>query len=247
MNGIRPEEHVSVSFIAAVTRQRPRDIHERGGVQGNVLQSRGDITAEVLDIEQRRSNIVELRFQLPPQDGWRAQVQREALAAPRAPECNSVAGAGSGVARRRRGFAPLPSRVGYSNKVCREVAAVHRGHVARLQWTEIAGVVPVVEVAAKTLQATHGLERGFKPLHRFEGSNPAKVPGADNGEQVEAEIGGRGSMRQDRLGIFLEVVGRQHLIFCRDEGLEESPRAARDQAKCARIRDRYREVTRYTR
>ena len=40
-----------MSFIAAVTCQRPRDIHERGGVQGNVLEWRGDITADVLDIK----------------------------------------------------------------------------------------------------------------------------------------------------------------------------------------------------
>ena len=130
MDSIRPEEDVSVNFIAAVTGQRPCDIHECVGVQRNVLEWNGDITAAGLDIEQRRGNILEVLFQLPPQDGRCTQFSRERLQR-LARQIHSVANAGSERTRRSR-VTPLAHRVSYSNKVCGEVAAVHRGHVARL-------------------------------------------------------------------------------------------------------------------
>src|SRR5208283_3369592 len=43
------------------------------------------------------------------------------------------------------------------------------------------------------------------------------------------------SMRQDRSRIFLEVVGRQHMVIRRNKGLEIAPCAARDQSQCSGI------------
>ena len=181
-------------------------------------------------------------LELPPQQWTACAGGQEALPAPRgrgatrprtpAAELPGVAGT----------LQPLPGRIGHGDEVCGEVAAVHGRNVARLQRTQIAGVVPVVEVAANTLEALHGFERCFQPLHRLDGSDPAEIPGADDGQQVEADIRGRGSMGQHRARVLLEVVRRQHVIFCRDEGLEVPPRAACDQAQCERVRIGYREV-----
>lgn len=38
-------------------------------------------------------------------------------------------------------------------------------------------------------------------------------------------------MRDDRLRVFLIVVGRQPVVFISDESLKEAPRAARDTAR----------------
>ena len=65
--------------------------------------------------------------------------------------------------------------------------------------------------------------------------DPAEVARADRRQEIEAEIGRRGPMRDDRLRVLLEVVRRQHVVRRRDEGLEEAPGAPRDQAQRAGV------------
>ena len=55
-------------------------------------------------------------------------------------------------------------------------------------------------------------------------------------EQIEADIGRRGAMRDDRRGIFLEIIRRKIVIVRRNEGLEEPPGPSRDQPQGANVR-----------
>ena len=110
-----------------------------------------------------------------------------------------------------------------------QIAAVDGGHVFRIERAQIARVVPIVEMAAEALQTAHRRERRLQPLDRLAGSDPAEVASADDGKEIEAEIGRRRPMRDRRRRIVLEIVGRQHVVGRRDESLEEPPGAARGQ------------------
>ena len=122
----------------------------------------------------------------------------------------------------------------------RQIAAVHGGDVARVQRAKIPRVVPVVEMTAKPLQAAHRRERRFQSLDGLQRAGPAKVAGADRRQQVQAEIGGRGAMGQNRPRVLLEVVRRQHVVVRRNERLEVAPGAPRDQSQgaCVRVGER---------
>src|SRR5579872_6852120 len=54
-------------------------------------------------------------------------------------------------------------------------------------------------------------------------------------------------MSEHRLWFFLKIVRRKHVILRRDEGLEETPSAARDQAQALPVRDRERIVNGFSR
>src|SRR5579864_489944 len=113
----------------------------------------------------------------------------------------------------------------------RQVAAVHGRDVARLQRTQVACVVPVVEMTAMLLKTPHRRDSRFQPLQGLARSYPAEVAGTNGGKQIQAEVGGGGSMRQDRSRIFLEVIRRQHLVIRRNKRLEVAPGAAGDQSQ----------------
>ncbi len=49
-------------------------------------------------------------------------------------------------------------------------------------------------------------------------------------------------MCQDRLRIFLEVIGRQHMVVRRNKGLEVAPGATRNQSQCLRVGIRNRQA-----
>ena len=84
------------------------------------------------------------------------------------------------------------------------------------------------------------VERGFHPVHVFVRADPAEIVRRDHRQQVQTEVGRRGPMRQHGLRVFLEVVGRKHVIFRRHKGLEEAPGAAGDQSERASRRRRER-------
>ena len=126
-----------------------------------------------------------------------------------------------------------------------QIAAIHRRDILRVQRAKILRVVPVIEVAAEPLQVAHGRECRFQPVYGLGHPGPPEVAGADRGEQVKAEIGGRGPVRDCRLRVFLEIVRREHVICCRHESLEEAPGAARDQPQCARVCIRDRQAPRH--
>ena len=95
-------------------------------------------------------------------------------------------------------------------------------------------------MATEALKAAHRCERRFQALDSIGRSRPSEVASADRGEQIEAEIGGRGPVSEYGRWVFLEIVRWQHVVRHRNEGLEVAPRAARDQPQGVRVgfRDR---------
>ena len=132
---------------------------------------------------------------------------------------------------RNRDSDPLTARIGDSDEVCGQVAAVDRGNIRRFEGPQVARVIPVVEVAAESLQSLHGRKRRLQALDDLQRSGPAEVARADGAQQIQADIRRRGSMRDDGLRIFLKVVRRQHVIRRGHERFEVAPGATRDQAQ----------------
>ena len=121
-----------------------------------------------------------------------------------------------------------------------EIPAVHRRYVPGVERTAVSRVVPVVEVAAEALEAGHRLERGLEPLDGVDGPEPAKIVGGHGGQQIEPEVRRRRAVRHHRVRLFLEVVGRQGVVFGADERREEPPGPAGDQPEGSRIPGRER-------
>ena len=113
----------------------------------------------------------------------------------------------------------------------REIAAIDRRDVFRIQRAQIKRAVPVVEMPPEALKPVHRLERCLQALQGLVHPNPTEIAGGDHGQQVEPEIGRRRPVRNHRHRLFLKIVGRKHVILRRDEGLKEAPSPARDQAQ----------------
>ena len=60
--------------------------------------------------------------------------------------------------------APFRAGIGERDQMAREIAAVDRRDVGRLERPQIARVVPVEEVAVEALQPLHGRQRRLEPL-----------------------------------------------------------------------------------
>ena len=93
-----------------------------------------------------------------------------------------------------------------------QIAAVDGGYVSWLERSKIARVVPVVEVTAHALQATHRRERRLKTIDRLTSPDPTEIASANDRKKIEADIGRRGPMRDRRRRIVLKIVGRQHVV-----------------------------------
>ncbi len=63
--------------------------------------------------------------------------------------------------------APFLARIGDCEQVCSQIAAIDRGDILRFERSQIARVIPVVEVAAKSLQSLHGRQRCFRGARCF--------------------------------------------------------------------------------
>src|SRR5216683_1171544 len=116
-----------------------------------------------------------------------------------------------------------------------EISAVHRRDILGFERAQIAGGVPVVEMAAESLEAIHRGERRVEALGHLVRAGPSEVVRGDYGEKIESEIGWRGAMGNNRLRVFLEVVGREQVVLGGDELLEKTPGAAGGKAE--RVRD----------
>ncbi len=232
---LRPAEQVGASGVAAFAGQRAGDVGGGVGVRDQHREPLGDTDRRHRHRFERGGEPVERLVELLPGHGLRAPVLGER---PQrlAGERERVRDPGEPLRFQHRTLDPLATGPVERDQMTREIAAVHRGDVLRVERPQVLRVVPVVEVAAEALEAAHRLERRLETLDGVERAEPAEVAGGDRGEQVEAEVRRRRAVRHHRAGIFLEVVRREHVVRGRDEGLEEAPGAARDAAQRAHVR-----------
>ena len=92
-----------------------------------------------------------------------------------------------------------------------EIAAVHRGDIARLERPQVLRVVPVVEVAAVGGMRASVPRVASMRSERVAQPAPAEVARRDDRQQVQADVGRRGAVRDHRPRVLLEIVGRQML------------------------------------
>ena len=90
-----------------------------------------------------------------------------------------------------------------------KVSAVDRGNIARLQNSQIAGVVPVVPVPLETLHPLQRVQCRADTCDSRADTDPAHVARRQYRQQVQPDVGRRGPLCQLGFGQILIVVGRQ--------------------------------------
>ena len=63
----------------------------------------------------------------------------------------------------------------HDQQIAGQIAAVDGRDIARIQRAQVAGVIPVQEMAAKALQLLQGVQRRLQPLDRFQRADPAEI------------------------------------------------------------------------
>jgi hypothetical protein len=107
--------------------------------------------------------------------------------------------------------------------MAREVPAVDSGDVRRLKHVQPFELVPVEEMATMPAHPLERLENVLEALDHLVEGQQAEIVGARDAEQLKPDVRGRRAQGDDRLWMFLEVVGRQPLSRLADEPLEEPP------------------------
>ena len=89
---------------------------------------------------------------------------------------------------------PFPARIGESDEVPGQIAAIDRRYISGLERPQIPRVVPVVEMAAEARESAHGRQRRLQPLDRVDRSRSIRnrarsPPTADRGRYWSATSG----------------------------------------------------------
>ena len=105
-----------------------------------------------------------------------------------------------------------------------EIAAVHRRNIEGNQRRQGLRVVPVIKVAPVSFQGFHGAQGVGGPFEEPAGGNIAEIVGREIGQQGKAHVGGRGPVGDHPDRMFLEIIGRQPMIFRADERSRRRPR-----------------------
>jgi hypothetical protein len=164
-----------------------------------------------------------------------ADVKEVALGAVKAAEVHGHAQLFAALAERHQvgGLEPdrcppgrqLAKGLRHRQQVAGEVAAVYGGDIGRQQHLQRARFIPVEQVALVLGQGFHRVQRGGQPSGHFGAGDPAEFARAGHGHQVQADVGGRGAVGQRGLGLHLQVVGRQVLVFGADARAQRSARS----------------------
>ena len=129
----------------------------------------------------------------------------------------------------------LAARLSQGDQVPSQVTAVYRGYIDGLQRPEVPGIVPVAEVAPDPVQFGHGHQSSLEPLRHVQNPDPAVVVGSHRAQEIETQVRRRGAVGFDRLRVLLKIVRRKGMLLLVNEGFEEAPCAAGDEAQGSRL------------
>ena len=93
----------------------------------------------------------------------------------------------------RRRFGPFGAGRGHGDQMAGEVAAVDARHVERIERPERRRLVPVEQMAAMALHLLDGRDRRVDARGRVGQADPAEIARRDDRQQIDADIGRRGS------------------------------------------------------
>ncbi len=82
------------------------------------------------------------------------------------------------------------ARLPQSDEVTGEIPAVDRGDVRRLQYAQVARVVPVVEVTSESRQPVERSEHRFEATRHLLDRDEVEVAGTHRRQELEADVGG---------------------------------------------------------
>jgi hypothetical protein len=236
-----PEQHVGAGIVTALDRERAGDVGHGLGAG----RQRGEALCNIRNRLACRiggepgERILELA---PGHRRHAALVAQQARLLAR--ERDGVCDAGEASCVRDRMIPPFPAGIRQRDEVPGQIAAVDRGYVAGIERPQIPRVVPIEQVPAEALELAHGRERRLQASDRRDGPAPAEIAGAHRRQQIKADIGGRGPMRQHRGRVLLEIVRRQHVVRRGHESLEEAPGAPRRQPQDAGVAVGHRQAAR---
>ncbi len=230
----RPRPEARLGEIARPVLLRERDEH--------VVRGRGvpvQRVEERLPIAQREGRRARDRVgagrELGPQvidgDDLRALPRRAHALHLKPQQRDGVAEPRERVRAEERALGQIDARLLEREQVAGEVPAVDGRDVLGFQRLQRARVVPVEEVAAELRHLTDGVEGQLQALDQFERARVTEVVRGGGRNQEQPDVGGRGAMGHHGLRVFLKIIGRQPLVFLRDERLEEAPRAPRDEPR----------------
>ena len=207
---LSPEKDVR-SVLAPLDRERPGEIDEDFGRSRKRGKAAGESFAVKPDAarfgEEMRDGLVELT----PGDGFgAAAVPQRFDLFPH--EAERIDDPGEALRIFKRRLAPILAGVGERDEMSGEIAAVDRRDILRVEGAEAFRIVPIVEMAAISLELRHRRHRRLEPLDRVERARPAEIVRARRREEIEAEIGRRGAAGENRRRLFLEIVRRKHVV-----------------------------------
>ena len=168
---LRPGQHFGACRVAAFRTQRSRNVADRVGMRAQSRPPAARMAAAGvcrLPIEATTEKTVEGVLKMLSRHVSSSRDHPASMASDsRVSAIRSSIPAIHCGSRHRTGD-HLPAGVAEHDQMTSEIAAVHRGDIFRLQRTQVARVVPVVEMPAETLEPIHGPERRLQPLDRFD-------------------------------------------------------------------------------
>ena len=125
----------------------------------------------------------------------------------------------------------LLARLGEGKQVAGKISAVNGRDVFRFECLQFPGFVPVVKVSVETGEFLQRRQCVFQPVRCSGQADPAEIACGDDREKIEAKIGRGTAVSDDRMRLFLKIVGGEPVIRGGHEGGEESPGPPSDQTE----------------
>ena len=199
-----PGDELTVLSVVAFCRQCRGDIRQRAGERGVLAESSRPVTG-VRDLVERRP--VERVVEVATCDRLAPSVVADHLGCLAGQSDRVVDPVERGLDGQRL-VDHLSTGVRQRQKMPSEVAAVDRRDVRGFQPTQVARVVPVVEVPAEMIELADRLHRRLEPFDHLRRADPTEVSRRHRGQQVHPDVRGRRAMFDHGGRVVLEVVGR---------------------------------------
>ena len=172
-----PEQHVGAGVVASFGRERKGDVRQGLSVDRERRKTFGDPLAVDECSSQVGRQHGERLVQLVPRHRLRLPTFAQ-LARLVAHERERVCDTSKPPLVGERLSCPFPARIGESDEVPGQIAAINRRYISGIERPQIPRIVPVVEMAAEAREPVHGGQGRLQPLGRINRSRPSQVAGA---------------------------------------------------------------------
>src|SRR4029077_19463020 len=103
------------------------------------------------------------------------------------------------------------------------IAAINGGNIFGIKRSEIARLVPVIEMTSESFHLDYSLKRRFQPPRCVPKAQPTEIVRRKRRKQIEPDICRRSAMRYNGLWIFLEIVWWKRIVSGRHKSLKKAP------------------------